>query len=80
MTTQETKTDLRLKIKEKSADQLVKMYENNQTQLKSGANLEEGLIINDVVVKEMENRLNKISFFTGGLLDSQIYSHFKSKI
>jgi len=80
MTTQEIKTNLKLKIKNKSANDLVEIYENNQLRLNSGSDLEEGLIINDIIIEEMENRLKKTSFFTGGLFDNQIYSFFKSKI
>lgn len=80
MTTLEIKTDLKLKIKNKSTNQLVKIYENNQTKVKAGADLEEGFIINDVCIEEMTNRLKKTGFFVGGLTDEQIVSYFKSKI
>jgi len=80
MTTLEIKTDLRLKIKNKSANDLLKIYENNQKRVDGGVDLEDCLIVNDIVTEEMEERLKKTSFFTGGLLDNQIYLYFKSKV
>ena len=80
MTTLEIKNDLRLKIKEKSATQLLSIYDNNQAKLESGSDLEEGMLINDVCIEEMQNRLRKINFFVGGLTDEQIYKNFKNKI
>ena len=80
MTTQEIKANLRLKVKNKKAKEVVKIYENNQAKLKAGSDLEEGLILNDICLEEMGNRLKKTSFFVGGLKDEQIYMYFKSKI
>ena len=80
MTTLQIKTDLKLKIKDKSATELVSIYENNKSRLKAGSDLEDGLIINDVCIEEMENRLTKINFFVGGLIDNQIAYYFKTQL
>jgi hypothetical protein len=72
--------ELKLNIKNKSANQLVNIYENNQSRLKSGSDLEDGLILNDIVIKEMENRLKENNFLVDGLIDNQIYGYFKCKI
>ena len=80
MTTLEFKNGLKLKIKEKSETQLLSIYDNNQAKLESGSDLEEGMIIIDVCIEEMQNRLRKINFFVGGLTDVQIYKNFKNKI
>ena len=80
MTTLEIKTDLRLKIKQKSATQLLSIYDNNQAKLESGSDLEEGMIINDVCIEEMQNRLIKINSSFGELSENEILKEFKNKI
>jgi hypothetical protein len=81
MTTLEIKTDLRLKIKDKSAQKLVAIYENNQAKLQAGSDLEDGLILNDVVVSEMKRRLNIINVNIRNVnVDLEVYKIFKALI
>ena len=80
MTTLEFKNGLKLKIKEKSETQLLSIYDNNQAKLESGSDLEEGMIINDVCIEEMENRLRKINSTFGELNENEILKEFKNKI
>ncbi len=60
MTTQETKKDLRLKIKSKTNKDILDIHYGNQSNLNAGSDLEDGLIINDIVKEEIERRLTGI--------------------
>ena len=76
MTTLVLKKDLQNKVTNKSNNELLSIYENPQSKLNAGSDLEDGMIINDVVIQEMEKRLKDKGFFIGGLNDNQIAYYF----